>query len=209
MASLADGIKLLMDLKAYEIFVPFILVYSLVYAVLKTNALKFTKDVNDGLKSVIALAVALLVSSNQTARLIIINTAPHLTTFAIILFLLIFLLITVGVKQEDIVKYVVGPAPYPGKEVGNSPIIWSIIIVIGLVIIVSGLSQAFPDLNMPNLEEQARLENKTLLEKVNELSPGQRIIFFTSLPQVLGMIIILLFFGLAAMMIANEAGPKT
>lgn len=202
MVSFANAFQLFTDLHIYDIIVPFILVYAIVLGLLKSDVLKLGKNISEGLQSVIAFAVALSVSVSAGARSVIINTFPQLAVFAVLLFMILFLLLMTGIPKDHIVKYIMGPEPF--KEGQPAGLAWIMIILVAIIIIMSGLTNALPDLNAGNLSLKAASLNMTVMQYVDTLSPMERIVYYTSLPQVTGFIVLMFLFGAAAFFISNE-----
>ena len=202
MASFASALQFLTDLHIYDAVVPFILVYAIVLGLLKSDIFKTGKTISEGLQSIIAFAIALSVAATPGARNIIINTLPQLSVFAVLLFMILFLLLMTGIPKDHIIKYIMGPEPL--KEGQPAGIVWIVIILVAIIIIMSGLTSALPDLNAGDLQAQALAQNTTVLQIVDTLSPLERIVYYTSLPQVAGFMVLLFLFGAAAFFISNE-----
>ena len=187
MVAFSDALGLLQESGLYEVVVPFILVYAIVYGVL--SKCKFVKGKE--LQAVVALAIAIGMVMSPTARTFVATLIPYFTGLGMMLFMLSFVLLMAGMKTEEvhnIVKFEHGW--------------WIVILGIAVVLLFVVMATAFPDMSSTNIEKLAQEENKTVLEKVEELSAGERTMFFLSLPQVLGLVVLFFIFAIAGYVIA-------
>ncbi len=187
MVAFSDALGLLTRSGIYEVIVPFILVYAVVYAVMNRTELVKGKE----LQSIISLAIAIGVVVSPTARVFIATLVPYFTGFGMVLFMLAFVLLMGGMKTEEIFRIV-------KFEEWR----WLLILAIAIVLLFVVMASAFPDVSSANIERIAQEENKSVAEKVEELSAGERAVFFLSLPQVLGLIVLFFIFAISAYVIA-------
>ncbi|PIO00181.1 hypothetical protein COT72_03395 [archaeon CG10_big_fil_rev_8_21_14_0_10_43_11] len=190
MVAFTDALSLIQQSGFYEIVIPFILVYAVVYGVLLRSGVIQGKE----LQAIVALAIAVGVVISPTARTFIATLVPYFTGFGIVLFMFAFVLLMGGMKYEEILK-IVG-----NFEEGR----YTLILAIAILLLFVVMASAFPNVSSANIEKLAEEENKTLSEKVEELSASERAVFFLSLPQVLGLVVLFFIFAIAAFVIANS-----
>ncbi len=183
MASFSDALGLLTKTGLFQIIVPIIFVYAVMFALL--SFLKFGgKQVfeKSELRSVVAFVIALAVVIFPAGREFLMNFVPMIAVLSIIIFLLIFLVLTVltGQKEEDIPKQILS---------FTTVIFWPAVLL-GLVMLMAAVTNVFPNYKAENVEQIAIEQNKTIAQVVDEMTPGGRIIYYLSLPQVLGLIVL-------------------
>ena len=192
MASFADALELFKGTELFKIIIPFILVYVIAYAVLRRVKFIESKELQAAIAFILAMGVVL----SPTARTFITSIVPPLTSFAIVIFLLILVLFSSGFRVEDLTELM----QVAGKPLPERSIIWAVLIGIGIVLIVAAVAGAFPDAiasNMDAIKQNATAMNMTVNEYINTLPVGKRVMFFISLPQVIGLIMLTLIFVFA------------
>lgn len=193
MASFADALGLLSGSGLIESIIPFFLVYTVVFGILKRTEFVQTKELQASISAILALTVVL----SPTARTFIMSLAPPLVTFAIIIFVFILILFSIGLKPKDLESF----WGFGRDELNPMP--W-LFIAIGVIILIAAIASSFPDAigsNINEIEKKAADQGISVNEYVNQLPVGQRIIFFMSLPQVMGLVILIIIFGAAGMLL--------
>ena len=189
MASFSDALLLLKDIGIFEAIIPFLLTYVVVFAVLGRVKWVESKE----LQAIIAFIAAMAIIASPFARSFITGVFPPLIAFGLLLFMFLLLLFSTGMKISDVESIV-------GREVDVHNAFWIVIIGIALVIVIASLAGSFPDAigsNIDVIEVKAAEMNLSVNDYVNTLPVGQRVLFFITLPQVMGLIILLLIFAFA------------
>lgn len=203
MASFAEALNIFTDIGLREVLIPFLLTYAIVYGLLqKVNIFQKGEQPFKELNATLAIIIALGVVLSPTARTIITSITAPLAAFAIILFLLLIVMFSAGMKMKDI-EDIIGTKMLTPTKPEN---VWFIILLgIGLIIILISVVGAFPDAiasNMDTIELKAAEMNISVNDYVNTLPVGQRVMFFLSLPQVIGLIVLIIIFVFAGIWIA-------
>jgi len=197
MATLVDAIGALRQAGIYDTVLPFILVFAGLYALLlKYKPLGENKWINGIISFIIALVFLTAAKAIQFLNLLL-----PIITVLLILFILVILIFTfMGVKSESI-----------NETITKSPLV---ILMIFLIVVLVVLAVALgPDVALviqyPEVAEQLGItgvpENATAQEQGGIFLFFQAVRIITS-PQIIGMIILFVIFGLAAYFITRE--PK-
>ena len=199
MATLFDAVAIMQNFGVYTVLLPFILVMTLVYALLtKLKPFGESKEIN----AVIAVVLGLLFVSFVKASAILTSFAVFFTGFLIILLMLVLVFTFMGVEGKTMAQIIT-----------TEPAAYGTIIVIILLIFFISYGQAFPEGGLVTQapEEAARLN---ITEIPSGLSPTQEAAAIVSniamkiilSPPVLATIIMLILFGTAAYFITREGG---
>ncbi|HEX32969.1 MAG TPA: hypothetical protein ENG01_00980 [Candidatus Aenigmarchaeota archaeon] len=109
MATFADAVGFLVASKLAEIFIPFILIFALVYAILqKTKAIGGKPDMD----SIVSLAVALAVVISPGFRAYVLELTPFIAVFLAVIFFAMLAFLMYGVDLGDITKATKKPIVY-------------------------------------------------------------------------------------------------
>ena len=199
MPALSDSINLLNNIGFIEVIGTFLITYTIMQVILKYSGL-LKLEGKEGAKemiSAISFAAALLVVGSSTGRKIMANVVSYFTVYAIVLFFLVILLLSIGYTPDD-VSTVVKPGGV--SKTGWWGIVWGI----GALVLVMAIGTSFPDVQQADIEQSAVNANQSVAEYIQDLGTAERIIYFTSLPQVLGIIILFIIFALAGAVIAAD-----
>ncbi|MBR9677853.1 MAG: hypothetical protein GOU97_00965 [Nanoarchaeota archaeon] len=170
MATFLDAFNLIGETGFFEVFVPFFIVFGLMYGILtKSKILGEKVEWN----AVIAFFIALLITSNVGYREFVNAIIPVFTLFALIIFLIVFLYLMLGAKEGDI------------AEALKAPIIQWTLIGFSIFIFFFVIS------NLYGGQLQAETLNETELNAWNLSSPNS-IVLLLSHPAFLGVIIMML-----------------
>jgi len=201
MATLFDAITVLQGLGVYTVILPFLLVIALVYGLLsKFKPFGESREIN----SIISVVLALLFTASIRASAFLQSFSVFFTGFLVILLMLMLVFTFIGVKSDTMADVFKEPAGY-----GTILVIFLLIffVVLGQVLPEGGLVTQAP-------EEAARLGITTGAPPGATPSQQAGAILFTIIagiifsPVILGLIILLLLFGVAAYFITREV-PKT
>ncbi|MEM2954627.1 MAG: hypothetical protein QW625_01585 [Candidatus Nanoarchaeia archaeon] len=197
MATLLDAIGALQQIGFYSTILPFLLVTAGMYALLTKlkpfGELKFANII-------ISVVVGFIFISMTRAVLFLNKFIPLFTTFLLLLVLAYMVFIFIGVKSESISELFVKKPAFAG-----------IFILIILILVIVVLSQVFPEatfvVQYPEVAEELNLSlygaNATPQEKAAAYGMAQVVRIVTS-PQVMGLIVLFVVFGLATYFITKE-----
>jgi hypothetical protein len=189
MASFSDAVTLLKETGLPDVVIPFFITYVVVYGVLQRAKWVESKE----LQAVIAFLAALAIALSPFSRTFMMGVFPPLVAFGMVLFMFLLVMFSSGMRVNDIEKIV-------GLDIDIHNPFWVIIIGIAVVVIVAGIAGSFPDAigaNTDTVQMKAAEMNMSVNDYVNTLPVGQRVLFFITLPQVLGLILLLLIFVFA------------
>ena len=172
-------------------FLPFLLVFAVVYAFLaKTKLAGDRSDIN----AVIALVVAFLSILSEGFRIFILGFIPYAAVLFLLLFLGIFMYAIFGAGEKDIEKVLKNPSFY-------YPLAIIFIILVFIAAAQQGLfSKAYNYTNYTNATGVPD-QSGTLV------GPGAATVIFGS-PVVLGMIVLLVLMAIAMYYIAKPEEEK-
>lgn len=179
----------------YDFFLPFLLVFTLVFALLEK--LKLASDRSD-VNAVIALVLGLIVALTPKAGLYIVSLVPYFVVFLIILFGVMLLFLLTGVSAGDI-----------GKAMHNAGA-WVFFIAMSLIIVMVVTSNIFGAGLYPNLTVQTSQGPKNLTQaQYCASSPMTGENAFPCIfgnPRFMGAIAVLFAMIFATIMITRKAG---
>jgi hypothetical protein len=198
MATLVDAVGLLQKLGFYDTVFPFILIFAGVYAMLtKYKPFGEMKAMN----GLIAFVIAMFFISMVRAVAFVRALMPTITIFLVMIVVALLIFTFMGIQGETITKVLT-------EETAG----WATILLIFIIIILSVVSQVFPEasisLQNPVLAQQLNISstpgsNATSSEQAGAFLFAQTMSIIFS-PMVLGMIIMLLVFGIAIYFITRE-----
>jgi hypothetical protein len=194
MATLVDAVGLLQKLGFYDTVFPFILIFAGTYAMLtKYKPFGEMKSMN----GLIAFVVAIFFISMVRAVAFVKALMPTITIFMIMIVVALLIFTFMGIKGETISKVLT-------EETAG----WATILLIFIIIILAVVSQVFPEastsIQNPVLAQQLNLSSSgTASEQASAFLLAQTMSILFS-PMVLGMIIMLLVFGIAIYFITRE-----
>ncbi len=200
MASFADAIGILTGTQLIQTVIPFLLVYLITYGILSTIKKFENKELNASIAFVLALAVVI----SPMARVFITAVTGPMATFAVVIFLFMIVLFSTGLSVKDISTIV-------GFDRDEFNPMWTLFVVIGVIIILASVASSFPDAigsNVDLINQKAAQMNMSVNSYVNTLPVGQRIIFFLSLPQVLGLVVLIIIFAIGGFLLIPPDAKK-
>jgi len=183
MPAFSDALNLIKETGMFEVVVPFLFVYIIVYALLtKTEKLSTSKELNSVLAFIIALSVALV----PQGRAFLMNLVPFFTLFALVFFMIVLVALIAGIPVAKI-----------EKEMGAGHTRWGIA-GLSVVILLLAIGVTFQSTFEPSaVYTNESWQNMTLAERVEQLPPGERVMFILSQPQVVGLGVLLMLFAFA------------
>jgi len=191
MATLVDAVGLLEKLGFYDTVFPFILIFAGTYAMLtKFKPFGEMKSIN----GLIAFAIAMFFISMVRAVAFVRALMPTITIFLVMIVVALLIFTFMGIKGETISNVLT-------QETAG----WATILLVFIIIILSVVSQVFPEASIaiqnPVLAQQLNVSSAsgggaTSSEQASAFLFAQTMSIIFS-PMVLGMIIMLLVFGIA------------
>jgi hypothetical protein len=194
MATLVDAVGLLQKLGFYDTVFPFILIFAGAYAMLtKYKPFGEMKSMN----GLIAFVVAMFFISMVRAVAFVKALMPTITIFMVMIVVALLIFTFMGIQGETISKVLT-------EETAG----WATILLIFIIIILAVVSQVFPEASVsiqnPVLSQQLNLSSSgTASEQASAFLLAQTMSILFS-PMVLGMIVMLLVFGIAIYFITRE-----
>jgi hypothetical protein len=194
MATLVDAVGLLQKLGFYDTVFPFILIFAGTYAMLtKFKPFGEMKSMN----GLIAFVVAMFFISMVRAVAFVKALMPTITIFMVMIVVALLIFTFMGIQGETISKVLT-------EETAG----WATILLIFIIIILAVVSQVFPEASVsiqnPVLSQQLNLSSSgTASEQASAFLLAQTMSILFS-PMVLGMIVMLLVFGIAIYFITRE-----
>ncbi len=194
MATLVDAVGLLVKLGFYDTVFPFILIFAGTYAMLtKFKPFGEMKAMN----GMIAFVIAMFFISMARAVAFVRALMPTITIFMVMIVVALLIFTFMGIKGETISKVLT-------EETAG----WATILLIFIIIILSVVAQVVPEVSIslqnPVLSQQLNLSaSGTPSEQASSFLLTQTMSILFS-PMVLGMIIMLLVFGIAIYFITRS-----
>jgi hypothetical protein len=194
MATLAEGVYALHALGFYQAVFPFLLVLALMYGILsKVKPFGDNKLVN----SIVSFVVAMFFIAIARSSKFLLNLLPLITAMLLVMLLIILVFRFIGVEESQIKEVIM-----------TEPTAYVSIIAILIIIIFIVIAQTYPEnavVSQPELLDQFNVTQEAAGSQglANYLSQQATSIIFS--PMILGVIILLVLFGVATYMITREA----
>lgn len=201
MATLVDAVGALQQSGVYDTVLPFILIFAGLYALLlRYKPLGESKWIN----GIITFIISLVFITATKAVLFLNLLLPIITIFLVLLVLAILIFTFVGVKAETI-----------SETITKHPmVIFFIFLIIVLAVLTVALGpEATLIVQYPEIAEQLGISPTGVPENATVQEQGASFLFLQALriltsPQVMGMIVLFVVFGLAAYFITREPVGK-
>jgi len=192
MATLLDAIGILQATGFYSIVLPFILIFALTYAILEKTKLV---GENKSIHVVIAAVFGFLFVGIAEASKFVAAFLPVISVFLIIMLFIILIFKFVGFGDEDV------------KGAFAQSRVWGPILLVIILFAFMTYGQLYPQSSLatrPELGDQFGIDQPSegTAGLQNFLAQEQTRILFS--PQIMGLIVMMIIFGLATYYITRE-----